>query len=312
VNVPRVAVIIPAYNSHDTLSECLAALGRQTLADFEVILIDSSPEDRISPLLSALFPTVRYIHSPTRLLPHTARNRGVKLARGELLVFTDPDIYPSASWLAQLVEQYEKTGNVITGPISCYGRRWFDVGVHLSKFSKCLPGGKPRPTNLAPTGNMLCPRAVFESLGGLREDVWASDSIFSIRLQQHGYGIWYVPDAVVLHDHRTTWRSFLRERYTRGLDAGRLRAAGQLGGASWGRGRLLVRILTSFVPLRLLTGCTRIALAAIRARMLGDFLWTLPIILAGHTSLLWGEGKAYLERLASPPEKPQPTIVCKP
>ena len=41
---PAVSVIIPAYNSHDTLAGCLEALSRQTFQDFETLVVDSGPD----------------------------------------------------------------------------------------------------------------------------------------------------------------------------------------------------------------------------------------------------------------------------
>jgi len=74
----------------------------QNYPDYEILVIDSSPDDRTEKIVRIKFPDVRYHHSQNRLLPHAARNRGVKMARGELFVFTDPDIYAPAHWLENL------------------------------------------------------------------------------------------------------------------------------------------------------------------------------------------------------------------
>src|SRR5919108_4634016 len=96
---PRASVIIPAYESQETIADTLLALRDQAFRDFETIVVDSSPAEATETLLRSEFPEVTYERSQRRLIPHEARNRGVELARGELLVFTDPDCVPRPDWI---------------------------------------------------------------------------------------------------------------------------------------------------------------------------------------------------------------------
>ncbi|HSL82774.1 MAG TPA: glycosyltransferase family A protein, partial [Thermoanaerobaculia bacterium] len=122
----RVSVVIPAYLSHATIAGCLAALRLQDYRSFEVVVVDSSPDERTAREVRA-FPEVRLVRSPLRLLPHAARNAGVAESRGELLVFTDPDVYARPEWLRDLVAAYGAAGQPVVGSISCHGRRRLDV-----------------------------------------------------------------------------------------------------------------------------------------------------------------------------------------
>jgi glycosyltransferase involved in cell wall biosynthesis len=121
--VPAVSVIIPAYDSHETIVGCLAALAGQTFRDFETIVVDSGPDETTARLVAASFPWVRFERSPHRLLPHAARNRGIEMAQADLLVFTDPDIYARPAWLERLVAAHVLTGAVIAGEAAAYVRR---------------------------------------------------------------------------------------------------------------------------------------------------------------------------------------------
>src|SRR5688572_1234839 len=112
--MPRVSVIIPAYNSQATIAATLEALRRQAFEDFEAIVVDSSPGEETARLVADRFPEVRFQRSRQRLLPHGARNRGVEMAAGELLVFTDPDCVPAPDWLASLVSAHDQ-GNPVVG-----------------------------------------------------------------------------------------------------------------------------------------------------------------------------------------------------
>ena len=292
-NVPRVSVIIPSYESHETIEGCFRTLHTQTFPDFETIVIDSSSTGRVEEIVRSRFPQVRFERSPQRLLPHAARNRGAQLARSDILVFTDPDIYPEPEWLERLLAAHFDTGHVIIGAIACFGRDWLDVGAHFCKFDKWLPGGEPGPTDIGPTGNMLCRRDLFERLGGFPGETWLGDTVFSWRLTEHGYRLWFVPTAVVHHHHLTAWRGLLGERFDRGNVFAQIRMTAD----NWTSLRVFLHIVVTVLPLRLIKLTGRVLVNAWRAGLMRAYLRTIPIIIAGQAAWLAGEMRAYLNRL---------------
>src|SRR5688572_16391140 len=84
---PLVSVILPAYESHETIGGCLEHIGAQSFRDFETVVVDSSPSLATSEVVRR-FPWVNFVRSETRLGPHAARALGVTKSRGTLLVFT--------------------------------------------------------------------------------------------------------------------------------------------------------------------------------------------------------------------------------
>ena len=291
--LPRVSVIIAAYQAHRTIGGCLSALLGQSVCNFETIVVDSSRSDLTESLVRARFPRIRYVRSPERLLPDAARNRGAAIARGDILVFTDSDAYAAPDWLEQLLAAHDATGQAVAGAVACYGDRWLDLGVHLHKFDKWLPGGRAHRLDVGPTVNLLCPRGLFDRLGGFREDSMHGDAEFSWRLAEHGQAVLFAPAAIVRHHHLVTWPGFVRERYRRGKQFGRLRAARE----RWGPARLLLWIAISTAPLRLFKALWRGAGHARRAGRLADFGWALPVIASGDCAWLGGEAASYAEAL---------------
>lgn len=304
---PRVSVVIPAYLSHGTIGRCLEGMLAQDLGAgetapaFEVVVVDSSPDERTAEVVRR-YPRVRFVRSPSRLLPHAARNEAVRHARGELLVFTDPDVYAPPGWLRRLVDAHDATGHVVVGALACHGGRWLDHGVHVCKFSKWLPGGAPRPVDMSPTANMLLDRAGFEALGGFDGDEMLGDALLSWRLTAAGRTLWFEPAAGVDHHHESGFAGFLRERYRRGILFGDLRAAWD----GHGRGRNLLYLAVSLLPLRLARITALMAAHCRAAGRLGTFLATLPISLAGHAASLVGESRAYLRLAVHAAEKGSP------
>lgn len=287
---PRVAVILPAYRSEGTVDACLTALAAQTFRDFETVLVDSDPAGRSAAVAESRHPWVRVLRQPQRLLPHAARNIGVRHTRGELLVFSDPDIYTSPDWLERLVRAYGMGGRVVVGALDCYGTRWLERGMHLCKFAKWLPGGVPRAVDMSPTGNMLVARADFERAGGLPGDLLLGDVELSRRLQALGLDLAFEPAAVGCHHHTYGLGAFLRERYERGVLFGELRAGW------WQRRplRLGLALAWTLLPPRLLRILGLVGVQAARARWLGWLAATWPLVAAGHAAALLGEARGYL------------------
>jgi glycosyltransferase involved in cell wall biosynthesis len=291
---PALSVVIPAYNSHDTLAGCLEALERQTFRDFEVIVVDSGPDRTGERIVAERFTWVRFERSARRLLPHAARNRGVELARAELIVFTDPDVYARPGWLERLLDAYRATGEVVVGSLACHGDRWRDQGIHLCKFSKWLPGGGLRSVDMSPTANMLISRRRLAEAGGLPGDEMLGDVVLSRAVLEKGGRLWFDPRAVVEHHHLQSVRGYVRERYTRGRMFGEMRA-GWLGER---RERLLLYLAVTVLPVRLARILALVGLHAGQAGQMGRYVSTLPLVILGHAASLAGEARAYARRLS--------------
>ena len=87
---PRVSVIIPAYNSAKYLPEAIASVLNQTYTDYEVIVINDGSTDNSREVVEPYLDRIRYFEQENRGVSAT-RNRGIYLARGELIAFLDAD-----------------------------------------------------------------------------------------------------------------------------------------------------------------------------------------------------------------------------
>ncbi|BCM94373.1 putative glycosyltransferase EpsH [Abditibacteriota bacterium] len=101
---PLVSVIIPAYNVAHYLNEALESVRAQTYRCFEIIVVDDSSTDE-TPLVAQSGGDVRY-YRQERQGGGSARNKGISLAKGELLAFLDADDLWSADKLLKQVEFY--------------------------------------------------------------------------------------------------------------------------------------------------------------------------------------------------------------
>jgi glycosyltransferase involved in cell wall biosynthesis len=290
-SVPRVSVVIAAYAAAGTIARCLEALRRQTYRDFEVLLVDSSPDEE-TVRIAREFPEITFVRSNTRLYPHEARNRAIARSRGELIACLDADVYPHPQWLAELVAAYERTGEVIVGALVCHGSRLRDRGIHLCKFAKFLPGGSPRAIDTAPTASLLLAREAFDRAGGMHGERYVADVNLGRALVASGRQLLFIGTAVAEHHHTQSMRAFLRERYVRGAIFGSMRS-------NWlgGRAQIALFLAASVLPLRLLKITAHVVAHCKRGGELGTLLLTFPIVLAGHAAWLAGESVSYARAL---------------
>lgn len=99
-----ISVIIPVYNSKDTLKACLASLNNQTLRPGEIILVnDGSTDESVKTIknLQKKLPNIKFftqIHQG----PATARNLGASKAKEKILVFVDSDMEFDQDFLFRL------------------------------------------------------------------------------------------------------------------------------------------------------------------------------------------------------------------
>ncbi|MCB9851174.1 MAG: glycosyltransferase [Phycisphaerales bacterium] len=91
---PRISVVLPAYNSAETLGRAIDSVITQTFTDWELIVVDDGSMDA-TPLIAAdyaahLGERMRHVRTENRG-PGAARNTGIDLARGEFVAFLDAD-----------------------------------------------------------------------------------------------------------------------------------------------------------------------------------------------------------------------------
>lgn len=111
---PYVSAIICTRNRGASVLESVQALLNSTFTSFELILIDQSTDEAtahaIRPLLADQ--RLRYIRSNQTGLSR-ARNEGLQIARGELVVMTDDDCEAPTNWVEKLVAIFEQHPDVV-------------------------------------------------------------------------------------------------------------------------------------------------------------------------------------------------------
>ena len=117
---PRVSVVIPLYNKAPYVQRCLASVAAQTLADFEVLVVDDgSTDDGAAIVRSFPDPRVTLIQQ-ANAGPGAARNRGIDAARGSIIAFLDADDEWLPEYLQRGVAALEAAGDSVAFCVSGY------------------------------------------------------------------------------------------------------------------------------------------------------------------------------------------------
>ena len=104
--LPLLSVVIVAYRSRDEIGGCLRSLPRAIAGrPVEAIVVDNSPGDGAGDLIAREFPDVRYEAAPENLGFGRANNRGFSAARGEGVLFLNPDTIVNAPALAHCLQR---------------------------------------------------------------------------------------------------------------------------------------------------------------------------------------------------------------
>jgi GT2 family glycosyltransferase len=213
MELPFVSVIIPVHNDRASLQKCLSALYFQTYpySRYEVLVVDNnSTEDLYS--LCQQFPNVRYCQESI-LGSYAARNKGVSVASGEVIAFTDADCIPAANWVSEGVKallQHPEAG-IIGGAV---------------KF--CFQSSKPNPVeyfdsifylqqqayierdHYAVSANLFTRRLVLEKVGGFEARLLnLGDQEWGQRVFAAGWDVVYCPSAIIQHPARSTLEALL-------------------------------------------------------------------------------------------------------
>ncbi len=211
----RVSIVIPAYNEERHLRASLQAIAIQTVAPYEVLVVDNNSNDQTA-AIAAEFSFVRVVSELKQGIVY-ARNRGFDAASGDIIARIDADTRLPAHWVASVQDFYAHPTNrdrVLTGGCTFYNLYcgWltglgYNFFVHRSNrllLGYYLPWGS----------NMAIPRAVWRDVRAQtcqRVDIH-EDLDLGLHLHKAGYEVQYLSwlrvGAVarrIMTNHRLLW-----------------------------------------------------------------------------------------------------------
>jgi glycosyltransferase involved in cell wall biosynthesis len=204
-----VSIIIPTYNDWHRLATCISALDKQTYPkdSYEVIVINNNPSDEVPDGFT--LPDGFQLLTEEKPGSYAARNKGLRVAKGEILGFTDSDCIPDKDWIKNAVMYFagNESCSRIAGKIDFYFKeeRPNDVELLETLFS-FNQESYVKVHGMGVTGNMFSRRNVFDAVGDFNGSLMSGGDLeWGSRARIAGYQIHYAPSVIVRHPARSSF-----------------------------------------------------------------------------------------------------------
>lgn len=204
----NLSVVIPAYNSANTIGACIESILSQDYpsGSYEIIVVDNNSSDATVTVVENY--AVKLAFERERQSPGAARNKGISLAQHELIAFIDSDCLAGPGWLTNLMAPFDDLDvGLVGGRISSQVPDSGLVETFLTrvKYTSADHYASSEPLGL-PSGNVAYRRECLERVGVFDGAMpWGEDIDLAWRAQVYGgYRAVCEEDAIVYHKHRST------------------------------------------------------------------------------------------------------------
>ncbi|MCX6151705.1 MAG: glycosyltransferase [Ignavibacteriales bacterium] len=231
---PFVSVVVCSHDRTDELEFCLESLMNLEYYNKEIIIVDSAPSNDSTFQLVQRFSDVYYFKE-TQIGLDIARNVGLRIAKGEIVAFTDDDARVDPNWLDNLVQNFANPiVGVVTGitmPVELetdaqiyfeytngFNRGFYRCEYDFNKINPIAAGKVGAGVNMAIRKSILDEVGYFdEALDGGMPTCSGGDQEYFYRVLIHGFRIIYEPTALVWHRHRRDFLSLKKTIYGYGV-----------------------------------------------------------------------------------------------
>jgi glycosyltransferase involved in cell wall biosynthesis len=215
---PFVSVIIPVFNDCDRLKICLKSLTQQTYSNnfYEIIVVDngSDSQQNITEVVAMFRGGVATYESfPSS---YAARNKGISLAKGEIIAFTDADCIPARDWIEKGVKHLLANPNcgLVVGKIEIFFKdydRATPVELYESleafpqqEFVEKYKGGA--------TANLFTYKRVIDRVGLFKTNLKSGGDIeWGQRVDACGDRLIYTGEVIVKHPARYSYAQIYKQ-----------------------------------------------------------------------------------------------------
>ncbi|RLG21351.1 glycosyl transferase [Candidatus Micrarchaeota archaeon] len=233
MNRIKFSIVIPTYNSLKTLRRTVDSIVKQDYPKnlYEIIIVDDGSNDGTAEYLKEISRKYKNIRFFTQKNsgPAKARNRGVRAAKYEYIVFTDADCLVPKNWLSTYEKEIKRHPEIpiVGGFLEASEEKikennhalfeYFKNRVIYGQGEKEYIGGFETPGCV--TNNVVYKKDVFIKLGGFNENfpvAAGEDADLKLRAAEAGYKMHFIPMKVT-HLQEYGFKRFIKQSKDRGL-----------------------------------------------------------------------------------------------
>lgn len=230
----NISTIISTYNSERTILLCLDSLARQTRLPDEIIIVDNNSSDNTTEVVREFIKKNQLIRI-TLIKEYikgraVARNKGVSIAKGDIIVFTDSDCVVKKNWIENILKTFNEEDNldILSGKIYSYYPKTL-VGKFLSGFwSPDMNKINKHQLNYKSElfrnkyimlGNVAFKKKALTELTGFNESFYPGGEDIDIGMRALEKGAKIVvwdSNIIVFHMHRNTIKGMIKQAFIYG------------------------------------------------------------------------------------------------
>ncbi len=222
----KYSIIVPVYNRPDEVDELLESLTKQTLKDFEVIIVEDGSIKTCKDVCEK-YANILDLHyyAKENSGPGQSRNYGAERSNGEWLIILDSDVVLPEGYLEAVEKSLASSTSIAAwgGPDAAHPsftpvQKAISYSMTSFFTTGGIRGGKAKLDKFYPRSfNMGIRRDVYLKLEGFTKMRFGEDIDFSYRIVEAGYMPRLFPEAWVWHKRRTDFRKFFRQVYNSGI-----------------------------------------------------------------------------------------------
>lgn len=224
LELPRISIVIPVLNGSKHIDNLIKSLINLDFPEnkYEILIVDNGSRDRTLEIIRHHQLTSSQIKLFFEKIEssYAARNTGVRNATGEIIAFTDVDCVVDKNWLINIAKSFSENsiscvaGKIISGKGQSIVERYSAKIDILSQKNTLNSEFLPYPQ----TANAAYKKDIFNKIGCFDEKLTSGgDADFAWRMQlETDSRILYVPNAIVIHEHRTNIKGLFKQNFRYG------------------------------------------------------------------------------------------------
>jgi len=196
-----VSIVVPSFNEEKNIERCLKSIASLNYLKkfYEVILVDNGSTDKTVKIVETFKNVFKLtIEIIPRVNVSALRNKGAKIAQGDIIAFLDADCTVAPNWLLNAIKYFD---DETVGAVGCSHKipanfSWVANAWHIAIEKNRTLGEKMH----LPSGNLIVRKDYFFKVGCFDEDLITNEDYeLCLRFRKHGLKIFSDPSIEAVH-----------------------------------------------------------------------------------------------------------------